>query len=310
MSQALFPNLIGLGWDVVRTPTWSTNVQRTVSGREVRTSYYAAPIYKYSLGYNVLRQGAAFLEWQTLMGFYNARGGGYDSFLFDDPNDDTVTAMAFGTGDGVTTAFQLKRTLGGFAEPIYNTNSVPLIYNNAVLQTVGLDYTISASGLVLFVMRPPTPAPTGVVLNGGFSLPAATYYAKVSALNAAGETIGSAESLGQVCTGGASKITWSWTAVTGATAYSIYVGTAPGAENTKLALGNVLTIVQTAVYGAGTPLAVPTAGLAPVASNPLTWTGTYYWRCRFDADAVDFTNFALNFWEAKKVEFLTVKGPP
>ena len=201
MSNSVFPALPGLGWSVMRTPMWSTNIQHTVSGREVRASFYSVPIYKYSLTYEVLRQAAAFTEWQSLIGFYNARGGAYDSFLFDDPNDDTATLQSFGTGDGTTVAFQLKRTLGGFAEPVYNTNATPQIFKAGVLQTVVTNYTISSSGLVTFVV-------------------------------------------------------------------------------------------------------------APAAAAALTWTGTYYWRLRFSDDSIDFENFAFLFWAAKKVDLVSVKGPP
>src|SRR4051812_30223026 len=109
MSNAIFPVLPGLLWDVKKTPQWSTKVQPATSGKELRLSYYSAPIYKYSLAYEVLRQATAFLELQTLVGFFNARQGKYDSFLFQDPNDNAVTSHGFGIGDGATTAFQLQR---------------------------------------------------------------------------------------------------------------------------------------------------------------------------------------------------------
>ena len=47
---------------------------------------------------------------------------------------------------------------------------------------------------------------------------------------------------------------------------------------------------------------------APTAGHALTWTGTYYWRCRFSEDKVDFDYFAAGFWSAKKITFESVKG--
>jgi uncharacterized protein (TIGR02217 family) len=78
--------------------------------------------------------------------------GMYDTWLFDDPSDDTVTAQSFGTGDGTTTAFQLTRTLGGFNEPIQNINGTPSIYIGGMLQSSG--YTIGSTGIVTFSTAP------------------------------------------------------------------------------------------------------------------------------------------------------------
>lgn len=107
-------------------------------------------------------------------------------------------------------------------------------------------------------------APTGVGSTTGGTLAAASYYGKVSAQNAAGEGIVGAESVAIVITGATGSIVWSWSAVPGATAYNLYVGTAPGTENTKQVLGNVLTYTQTAALGAGTPLALSTVTFSPV----------------------------------------------
>lgn len=113
MSQATFPVLPGLAWNVTRTPQWNTRVQKTVGGSELRASYYSQPIRRYQLTYDVLRATTALQELQSLAGFFHARQGSYDSFLYDDPTDDAVTAHGFGVGDGTTTAFQLQRTAAG-----------------------------------------------------------------------------------------------------------------------------------------------------------------------------------------------------
>lgn len=198
MSASVYPILPGLSYGVSRTPMWKTDVKATPSGREFRGSQMTSPLYRYALVYEFLRDTAAYQELRLLWGFFNSMRGSYDSFLFSDPDDNTATAQAFGSGDGVTTAFQLTRALGGNAEPIYDTASAPAISVNSVLKTLTTDYTINATGGVTFVV-------------------------------------------------------------------------APG------------------------------AGLA------LTWTGTYYWRCRFLTDELSFEKFMQALWEAKKVEFVTVK---
>ena len=95
------------------------------------------------------------------------------------------------------------------------------------------------------------PAPSGVLAtataNSG-GLAAGTYYYVVTATNAAGQTMKSNEAHAAVLAGG--SINLSWTAVTGATGYNIYRGTASGAE-VLLASGNSTTTF--ADNGSATP---------------------------------------------------------
>jgi hypothetical protein len=67
-------------------------------------------------------------ELQTLGGFFLARQGSYDSFLYSDPTDNAATNQTFAAGDDVTTAFTLARAWGGFIEPIGACAGSPTIY--------------------------------------------------------------------------------------------------------------------------------------------------------------------------------------
>jgi uncharacterized protein (TIGR02217 family) len=46
---------------------------------------------------------------------------------------------------------------------------------------------------------------------------------------------------------------------------------------------------------------------APANGAVITADMSYYWRCRFTTDLCEFSQFMQNLWEAKKVEFRTVK---
>lgn len=127
MSNAVFPTFAGLKWGSTRTPIHKTAVKETPSGREYRFSFMSSPRYLYKLSYEVLRETTGYSELQQLLGFFNARKGSFDSFLFTDPDDNAVTAQVFGVGDGATTAFQLVRTLGGAVEPVYDVNGSPAL---------------------------------------------------------------------------------------------------------------------------------------------------------------------------------------
>lgn len=154
MSNNIFPVLPGLTWDIGMAPQFNTKVQRAVSGFEVRAAYRVYPLWTFKLKSELLRDTVANNELQPLIGFFNARLGAFDSFLHSAPSNNAVTAQAFGTGTGAQVAFQLVRSYGGYAEPVQNLNGAPAIYVNGVLKTLTTDYTISATGLVTFVVAP------------------------------------------------------------------------------------------------------------------------------------------------------------
>lgn len=89
--------------------------------------------------------------WQTLLGFYNARQGSFDDFLYSDPTDGYLFNQ-IGTGDGVTTTFQLSRTYGGFTEPIYNPLGPAILFVGS--SQVNTGFTVSGTGLVTFSSAP------------------------------------------------------------------------------------------------------------------------------------------------------------
>lgn len=154
MSNAILPTLPGLAWDITAAPNFSTKVHRALSGYEVRAAFMVYPLWSFKLKFELLRDNLANNELKTLIGFFNARQGQFDSFLYSNPADSAVVAMQFGVGTGSQFVFQLSRGYGGYAEPVNNLNGSPQIYVNGVLKTLTTDYTISATGLVTFVTSP------------------------------------------------------------------------------------------------------------------------------------------------------------
>lgn len=122
------------------------------------------------------------------------------------------------------------------------------------------DSQVYSLGTLLAALAAPTQNAPSTATTGG-TLAAATYYYKVSALNAAGETLPSGEQ-SQVTTGSTSTVTVNWAAVPGATSYRVYRGTAAGAENVYFTAGaGATSFVDTGAAGtAGTPAAANTTG--------------------------------------------------
>lgn len=135
MQYPSFPTLAGMEFPVKRSPLASSLRQKAISGRETFQPRWSAPLYKYEVSFALLREVAAFAEWQLLLGFWNAvmfAPGGV--FQFSDPNDNAASLQPIGTGDGTTASFQLVRTLGGFTEPVFNPTPGPAAVG------VALDY--------------------------------------------------------------------------------------------------------------------------------------------------------------------------
>jgi uncharacterized protein (TIGR02217 family) len=158
----IFPALPGLTWSVTKSPTFQTRIQRAVSGRELRALDYPYPLWQFTLAFDFLRDNpaAGYDELRSLMGFYLLCQGAFGTFLFQDPSDDRVSGQEIGTGDALTTVFQLQRTMGktlpggGFPEPIVAPNVVQTIYLNGIAQDPA-GYSVDPStGLVAFNTAP------------------------------------------------------------------------------------------------------------------------------------------------------------
>lgn len=150
MSNAVFPSLPGLTWDIVRKPIWDTTVRTSRSGREFRFANWSYPIWQYTLKYEFLRAKPALAELQTLMGFFNARQGSFDTFLYEDPDDNAVTAQPLGLGDGTKTQFQLVRSYGGYTEPVFDPTTVTTVAVNGS----SVSFSLGSDGVITTAAAP------------------------------------------------------------------------------------------------------------------------------------------------------------
>jgi uncharacterized protein (TIGR02217 family) len=207
MSSYLYPNNItGLSFGVVRSPEWNTGFQRALSGKQSTIAYQLYPFIHFELAYELLRDDVSTSDLKALVGLLNALQGRYDTFLFTDPDFNTITYGTgegeFGVGDGSTLIFQLVAAftnLGGpgYSEIIQNLNGIPVLYDNGTVISAA-NYSIGSTGIVTFG-----------------------------------------------------------------------------------------------------------SGHAPVAGHTLAWSGSFYYRCRFDEDSFEWTKFMSQWWQSK-VKFTSV----
>lgn len=122
----------------------------------------------------------------------------------------------------------------------------------------------------------PVQAAATTSTTGGTGLAAATaYFYVITALNALGETLKSNEVSVTTGAGTTNSNTVNWAAITGATGYRIYRGTATGANNVYYAVGAVITYVDTgAASTAGSPPLLGETAYVKVASVATVGVGT------------------------------------
>ncbi len=166
------PVLPGLAWSRHKKPGFSTRVASHVSGREVRVALMSYPLYEFESVYDGLSSlaipGAAQVglgasSLQSLMGFFLQMQGQFGTFLYTDPDDNTVTGQAFATGDGATTSFTIMRALGGFLEPVGWVTNLGNVYLNGVHQTSG--FSLTPPNTLTFTSAPGA----GVIVSADFS---------------------------------------------------------------------------------------------------------------------------------------------
>ncbi|ENT1483089.1 hypothetical protein DU412_08630 [Neisseria gonorrhoeae] len=166
MGNAVFPTFPGLKWGRKKTAVWSTGTQKSASGREFRTAYYTYPQWRFSLSFEVLRTKASVNELEKLAGFFNARKGSFESFLYEDPADNAVTDQPVGNTVQGVARYQLVRSMGGFIEPVSAVKERPAVKVGGTALAYGRDYTVTDKGVLVFNMPQPPGRP--ITWTGGF----------------------------------------------------------------------------------------------------------------------------------------------
>ncbi len=177
----ILPSLPGQALTVTKAPSWSALVRRSASGRERRSQLWAYPLWTFSLAFEVVRdrpgvvlaaqpiidgQGQAITdgaggdifdgsgqaqdELQQLWELFNLVQGQAGTWLFLDPTDNQVISGPVGTGDGVTTQFQLQRTVDDWIEPVLAPFAVTLFDDGAP----ATGWSLGEDGQVVFAAPP------------------------------------------------------------------------------------------------------------------------------------------------------------
>jgi hypothetical protein len=320
MSTNVFPTFSMpygsvVGYPVTRSPMWSTKVQGSISGMETRLAYWSYPKYSWTIDLNVLSSLVSANDFATFMAFYNQRQGQFDTWLYSDPDQSSVTAQALGTGNGSTAAYQLVNTLGGFIEPVLAPNTVSSVnLAGAAIPSAGVS------------------APTNGTLTStsAGSLSGATYYVRSTWVTNSGESLPATQTSLAVASNHVLNVAAPGSAPAAAIGWNVYVSTSTGTETlqnagTPIALGTAwVEPTSGLVTGAALPAANTTGwsvsnwgstspGVLTFAGNVLsgvaiTATFTFYYPCRFLADNIDFSLIYQSMYQVTKLKFQSVKN--
>ena len=194
---------------------------------------------------NVLSTGAGDVNFAANMPFTGTTGGvgaGVTGLIADAWNSDA-------TLPGMTVAASITTDPSGKAQQTLT------IAGKTMTSGVTVPVT-NTSGLA----AAPVQSAATTAITGGTGLAAATtYFYKITAVSATGETLGSNEVIILTGAGTTNSNALSWSTVAGATGYKVYRGTAAGAENVSFLLGTVLSYVDTGIPVVGSTAIQPFA---------------------------------------------------
>lgn len=152
MSDAVFPELPGLTWDREKNPEFKTVIQTSASGCEKSAAMWVYPKWHFKLSYEFLRDdGTMQGELQQLIGFFLARRGDFDTWLYRDPEECRAVNQVIALGDGVTKEFQLVRNFAGLIEPVFGIKVKPTI----LVAGAAAEFDFNTWGLITFTDPPP-----------------------------------------------------------------------------------------------------------------------------------------------------------
>lgn len=147
----------------------ATQQEVAYSGEGNGYPQWSIPLYRFEVPFSYVTSGDQNSDWATLEGFIKkVKFSPTTLFQYNFFDDHTAAAQAIGIGDGATLTFQLLRTLGGFAEPVYCPSAITDVKVDGVTADPST-YDVSNRGLVTFHTGHAPAATKAITWDGTFN---------------------------------------------------------------------------------------------------------------------------------------------
>lgn len=277
--------LRGLGWSTMKNPTFRTQVNSAVSGKETRNSRMQYPIYEFDLTYEFLDERDGKTELSTLMGFFMSQRGMFGEWLYQDPSDYISEGVEIGIGDGGTVAFFAMKQIGTFVEPIGYFDLTDLfLFDNTDVNTT--DNQVTVPGHNLETGFGPVRIDVSGTIPAGLDATVNYWLIKVD-----DDTLQFATSKANAIAGTEVDIT-----TTGSGTFTVRNGVAVYIDGTQVATADYQVILNNEIE----------FDTAPSAAEVLTIDCKFFYICRFTQDVQDFEQFMYNLWTLESLSFVSV----
>ena len=164
--MAIINEVLDLGWDYGAQggPQFSVTTTQTGGGFESSNLDWSQPKAEYQIGDRTGDYCIDLDQYNYLYGFWMARRGSYEGFLYKDWGDFELLSEVIGTGDGTTTQFQSTKTYGTFVRLIR------YLAPGVQVDAGGTPYQVDRnSGLITFTR--PVPKDVAIKLTADFYVP-------------------------------------------------------------------------------------------------------------------------------------------
>ncbi len=135
MSSQVLTSTTFIGIDIAinRKPKFMNRVQENVSGKETRVALRTIPRWTWEVTFNFARSTAAQAnsqEFASLTSLYNSLSGGFDSFQWLDPEDNSASLGPATLVSSTSGSYQLTRAMGAstFFENVFAPNVVSQVF--------------------------------------------------------------------------------------------------------------------------------------------------------------------------------------
>lgn len=277
--------LRGLSFSVFKRPSFRTQINPAVSGKETRNARMQYPLYEFELTFEFLDNRDTKTEYDQLAGFFMTQRGSFNEWLYQDPTHYMNDEVVIGMGDGGTVDYKVMKSLGGFLDPVGYVDLTALFnFNSSDVDPSDDEVTVTGHGLYTgygpLQLTADSALPPGLNTNTNYWLIEVDDNTLAFAISKADALAGNRVNITSTGSGG-------FQASNSLAAFIDGVEVDPG--DYTVTLPNTLSFAS-----------------SPLAGEVVSVSCKYFFVCRFMEDLADFEEFMEKLWKLDTLEFQSV----